>query len=35
MKLFGKMLKHAFRLNDMSIGVNHAHCVFLLSFILD
>jgi len=29
------MLEHAFRLNDMSIGVDHAHWVFLLSFILD
>ena len=35
MELLGKMLEHPFRLNDMSIGVNHAHCVFLLSFILD
>jgi hypothetical protein len=25
------MLEHSFRLNDMSIGVNHVHGVFLLS----
>jgi len=30
MELLGKMLKHAFGLNDMSIGVNHLHGVFLL-----
>src|SRR5215470_14389045 len=26
MELLGKMLKHAFRLNDMPIGINHVHC---------
>ena len=34
-ELLGKIIEHHFRLNDVTVRVNHAHCYFLLCLPLD